>query len=134
MNLEVKNVKVGKGFETPNFNAKIYQDGKYIADAFNDGNGGSTSIYPADGYTYKDVEHLADLDTEAKIFELVETLSFVKSKQSNHLVLKKGEDIFTKKLNVSVARYKKSLDGMNILNKAIADLKKDGYEILNTNI
>jgi len=44
--------------ETYCYAAKVYVDGKHVADVSNDGHGGCDHQHPAKGYTHKDIEAL----------------------------------------------------------------------------
>lgn len=64
LNLELRNISHNERLseETNAYSAKLYLDGKHIADVSNHGHGGCDNVYPAKGFTYQDIANL-----EAKI-------------------------------------------------------------------
>ena len=135
--LSVKKVKLVEALseETPCFTADVYEDGKLIAHVSNRGHGGCNEVHPAKGLTYKDVAHIDTMDAECEIMTLVEEANIVKKYQGKSFVLKKGDDIFTRKLKVTFARLKKEHPKYNDWVKSqVASIESEGYEVLNTNL
>ena len=140
--------------ETLLFGGDLYADGKKIGYFKNDGHGGCTF-----GYLELGMHDLAgELNESLKKFqafpeekalkdvmlnldELAEMLAYdtlewydIKSKQSKHLILRKGRTLYTRKLPGSVRACLSDHYKSIALRMAIQQVEKDGYEVLNTNI
>jgi hypothetical protein len=134
--ISVKNVKVNKSMshETLCFSCDIYENGKLVAHVENNGFGGSNNIYPAKNLSYKEVSHLDSIDNECLIMDLVEETYIVKTKQSSAFVMKKGEDIYTRKFPKPITTLKKYGNFNEWLSNEKKQIKEQGFELLNTNI
>ena len=135
-NLSLKNLKFHEDMseETPCFSADLYENGKLIAHVKNSGHGGCNSVYPAKGLTHKDTQHLTDIDTDCDIMQLAEDLNFIKKNQGSNFVLKRKGNEYTLKAPKSFAQLKKEPNYKGWLQKKLNSFKKDGYEVLNTNL
>lgn len=133
MKLSVKKVKVLQQMseETLCFSADLYDNNKLVAHVSNTGRGGSNIIHPAKNLTYKDVAKYDTLDIECEIAELVEVTDLVKRNQGRSIVIKKDGKFYTHKTPQSIAQLKKNQPSWLV--NAAKQLKKQGYEILNTN-
>ena len=138
LNLSLKNLKFHADMseETPCFSADLYENGKLLGHVKNSGRGGCNSIYPADGLTYKDVEHVTDIDTDCYIMELAVQTDFVKKNQSKALVLKKGDDLYTEKFpqGRTITSMKKASNYHDWVATRKRVLDMEGFEVLNTNL
>lgn len=135
--LKVKNVKVNKSLseETLCFSCDVYENDKLVAYAKNRGCGGNTDIQPAKGLTYDDIKHLDDLDTECEIMDMVELTNIIKTKQSRSFVMKdKKGNIYTSKFPKPITKLKKSPNFNSWLSSQKNIIKKQGFELLNTNL
>jgi hypothetical protein len=132
--LTLKNLKFHEDMseETACFSADLYEDGKLVAHVKNSGKGGSNDYYPAEGKTWKDIQHLANLDTDCEIMGLAEELNIVQKRQTKALVLKKDGNYFTQKFKISIAQAKKT--HLAQLKKEVEKAKAEGFEVLNTNL
>jgi hypothetical protein len=135
-NLSLKNLKFHEDMseETPCFSADLYENGKLVAHVKNSGRGGCNEIRPIEGLKHKDLEHLYDMDTDCDIMQLAEDLNFLKKNQGSKFILKKGDNEYTVKAPKSFAQLKKFGNYKEWLQKKLDELKKDGYEVLNTNL
>ncbi len=122
--------------ETPCFSADLYENGKLVAHVKNSGNGGCNDYYPAEGKTWKDIQHLTDTSTDCEIMGLAEEMNLVQKKQSNSLVLKKDGEYFIQKYKQSFAQIKKAHSaGFPMwIKKEVDKVKAEGFEVLNTNL
>lgn len=120
--------------ETPCFSADLYENGKLVAHVSNRGHGGCNEVRPAKGLTHKDVEHLMDFDTDCEIMQLAEETNFIKKNQSKAFVLKKGDKYYTSKFPMPVTSLKRANNYSEWLKKQKELFKKDGFELLNTNL
>jgi len=136
LNLSLKNLKFHEDMseETPCFSADLYEDGKLIAHVRNDGHGGCNRIDAANGLKHKDIGHVCDMDTDCYIMELAEELNFIKKNQGSKFVLKKDGNEYTQKAPKSFAQCKKAPNYKEWLQKKLDTFKKEGYEVLNTNL
>jgi len=136
LDLTLKNLKFHEDMsqETPCFSADLYEKGKLIAHVSNRGIGGCNDVYPAKGLTYKDVQHISDIDTDCYIIQLAEDLNFIKKYQGNNFVLKKEGRHYTVKTPLSFAKSKKASNYKEWLQKKMNKFEIDGYVVLNTNI
>lgn len=135
-NLSLKNLKFHEDMseETPCFSADLYENGKLIAHVKNNGRGGCNDVHPAKGLTYKDVQHLTDVDTDCDIMQLAEDLNFIKKNQSKGFILKKGEKTYTLNFPKPITTCKKAPNYSEWLQGKLDSFKKDGYTVLNTNL
>lgn len=140
--------------ETLLFGGDLYANGKKIGYFKNDGHGGCT-----DGYLEPNVRDLGVKLNESlgkyptfpeeeklqnvrlNLEDLAEMLAYdtltfnaIKRKQSNHLILRKGRDYYSRKLLCSVRDCLSDHNKTIALRRAIQQVEKDGYEVLNTNI
>lgn len=135
-NITLKNVKFHEDMseETPCFSADLYENGKLIAYVSNRGNGGCNNVHPAEGLTYKDVQHLTTLDADCVIMQLAEEYNFATKHQSKNFVLNKGEKFYTQKFPMSISKLKKHPQYNDWLKKQKEKIEKEGYKILNRNL
>jgi hypothetical protein len=135
-NLSMRNLKLNEEMseETPCFSADLYENGKLIAHVSNRGYGGCNDVRPAGDLTYKDVAYLNDLDTECYIIQMAEDLNFIKKRQAKFFVLKKGMYYYTHKAPKPFAQLKKASNYKEWLQKELDNFKKEGYEVVNTNL
>lgn len=137
-NLSLKNLKFHEDMseETPCFSADLYENGKLMAHVSNRGHGGCNDYQPAKGKTWKDIQHLTDMNTDCDIMGLAEELNVVQKNQTKALVIKKGEEMFLIKYKSSFAQLRKanpnSFSGW--INQQIKRQLDQGYEVLNTNL
>ena len=164
MDIKLKNVKIGLAFseETICFNADIYVNGVKAGYAKNDGHGGCTFynayenkrdlIEQAEKHCltlppYVSGTFTLPMNLEMFIDNIIddevnkkEVAKFEKKKvtaMAKNLIFNKGEkDRFSMIAwkGVTIAQMVSVPNGKDILSKKIAELKKDGYTILNTNI
>ena len=73
--------------ETPCFEAKLYIDGKFIADVRNEGHGGCNYVYPNPKLDAKEVHKIAG-ELEYKIMDRAYLLHEVKTKSTTNKNLK----------------------------------------------
>lgn len=134
--LELKNLKFHEDMseETPCFSADLYENGKLIAYVKNAGHGGCNDIRPAEGVSQKDVAHLWNMDTDCDIMQMAEDLNFTKKNQGKKFVLRKGDNTYTQKAPKSFAQLKKASNYKEWLQKELDSFKKEGYEVINTNL
>lgn len=134
--MELKKVKYHEDMseETTCFSAEIWENGKLVAYAKNNGRGGSNMITPAKGLTYKDVEHLTEIEKDCEILEMVEEYNLVSQKQSKALVMKKDGKFFTLGLSTSIAKAKQHPASKLQLENIVREEEKKGYTILNRNL
>lgn len=140
--------------ETLLFGGDLYADGKHIGYFQNDGHGGCTY-----GYIEPDMRELETKlnkslgkyqtfpgeeklqDVMLNVDELAEMLAYdtlafndLKSKQSKHLILRKGREYYTQKLPKSVKDCLADAYLTMVLRGRVQEAKNKGYEVLNTNI
>lgn len=134
--MELKNVKYHEDIseETTCFSAEIWENGKLIAYATNDGRGGSNIITPAKGFSWKDVAHLEGIEKDCEILEMVEEYNLVSKNQTKALVLKKKGEYFTAPLKMSIAQIKAHPAGEFSLKNLVKQKEKEGFQVLNRNI
>jgi len=120
--------------ETPCFTAEIWEKGKLVAYAKNEGHGGGNYIYQADGLKYQDVAKFDDIDVECEIFGRVWEDFDVRRLQSKNFVIKKDDKIYTTKFPMSITKLKKHKDYATWKDGQIKKHSKDGYEVLNRNL
>jgi hypothetical protein len=135
-NFELKKLKFHEDMseETPCFSADLYENGKLVAHVSNDGHGGNNNVYPANGLTYKDVEHLTSFRIDCEIMELAEHINFVNKHQTKNFVLRKGKDFFTVKFQKPITLLKKYGNYKFWVKSEKEKFKKEGFEVLNTNL
>jgi len=135
-NLSLKNLKFHEDMseETPCFSADLYENGKLIAYVSNRGHGGCNDVRPAEGLTYKDIQHLTDMDTDCDIMQLAEDLNFIKKNQSKGFILRKDGKEYTSKFPKPITTLKKYGNYSEWLQAKLNDFKKEGYEVLNKNL
>lgn len=142
--------------------ADVYFNKKHVANYHDDGWGGEPEVTFFDDLIEKKVfdylrenkveKHMQSTDWSGELWkdgieqpivlqcaiEIIasemEHLKWIKRNQSNKLILQKNEDIFTMKLNVSIARIKKNPYSILKFKKVIQEQIEDGYTILNTNL
>lgn len=137
--LTLKKVKVHEDMseETICFSAELYDDGKLVAYVSNRGHGGSNELSPAlKGLKYSDVAKYDNIDTECDIMTMVEEINVAKKYQTKSLVLKKGDNIYTRKTpnNKSFAQLKKYGNYKEWLEIEVKKAEAEGYKVLNTNL
>ena len=140
--------------ETLLFGGDLFADGKNIGFFKNDGHGGCTDGYLEPGMhdlgaklneslgkyrTFPEEEKLQDVRLNLEdLAEMLayDTLAFndLKRKQSDRLILRKGNEYYTRKLPCSVRACLSDHYKTIALRAAIQQVEKDGYEVLNTNI
>ena len=120
--------------ETMAFSAQLWVDGKHIADVSNNGEGGSNNIYPAKGYTWKDVQSYDNLDVECEIFSMVADDSIRKDNQSKGFVLKMGDKYELAKFTAPISQLKKLPNYKTIIAAKVKTYTDMGYTVLNTNL
>lgn len=98
MSITVKNVKIAEFMseETLCFTATVYQDGKRIGEAKNDGHGGCTFVYLDNPREY---ENVYNVDLEEKVDELVYAID---AERQNKKILKQVERACLKGICVGV--------------------------------
>jgi hypothetical protein len=136
LNLSLKNLKFHEDMseETPCFSADLYQDGKLIAHVRNDGHGGCNRVDAAKGLLNSDVAHLWDMDVDCDIMQMAEDLNFIRKNQGKKFLLRKDGNEYTQKSPKSFAQLKKAPNYKEWLQKKLDAFKRDGYEVLNTNL
>jgi hypothetical protein len=136
MELSLKNVKYFDEMseETPCFVAELYDKGVHMATVKNDGRGGGNMLYPVKGKTYKDIAKYDNLDVECDIFGMVYDYDTVTKYQNKGLVIKKDDVIKLVGFNQSVAKLKKTPQGVRALYNAKEKYITDGYQVLNRNL
>ncbi len=136
MELSLKKVKYFDEMseETPCFVAELYDKGVHMATVKNDGQGGGNMLYPVKGKTYKEIAKYDNLDVEADIFEMVYDYDTVTKYQNKGLVIKKDDVIKLVGFNQSVAKLKKTPQGVRALYNAKEKYISDGYQVLNRNL
>lgn len=134
--LTMRNLKFHEDMseETPCFSADLYEEGKLIAHVKNDGRGGCCDVHPAKGLKYDDVKHLTDIDTDCEIMQMAEELNLTKKKQAKAFVLKKGTETYLCKVKQPFTVLKKYGNYDVWLKNELEQFKKQGYEVLNTNL
>jgi hypothetical protein len=122
--------------ETPCFSADLYEDGKLVAHVKNNGRGGCNDICPADGLKYSDIQHLTAFNIDCDIMGLAEEMNSLQKNQGSALVLKKDGILYTQKYKHSFAKLKKANPTQfdPWIKAEIEKVKKEGYEVLNTNL
>jgi hypothetical protein len=120
--------------ETAAFSAQLWVGGKHIADVSNNGEGGPNNIYPAKGYTWKDVQIYNSLDVECEIFSLLADDLIRKDNQSKGLVLKMGDKYELVKFKVSINQLKKLPNYKAMITPHVKTYTDKGYKVLNTNL
>jgi uncharacterized transporter YbjL len=136
MELSLKKVKYFDEMseETPCFVAELYDKGVHMATVKNDGHGGGNMLYPVKGKTYKDIAKYDNLDVECDIFKMVYVYDTVTKYQNKGLVIKKNDVIKLVGFNQSVAKLKKTPQGVRALYNAKEKYITDGYQVLNRNL
>ena len=136
MELSLKKVKYFDEMseETPCFVAELYDKGVHMATVKNDGRGGGNMLYPVKGKTYKDIAKYDNLDVECDIFKMVYVYDTVTKYQNKGLVIKKNDVIKLVGFNQSVAKLKKTPQGVRALYNAKEKYITDGYQVLNRNL
>lgn len=120
--------------ETPCFTAEIWENGKHVAYAKNDGHGGCNYIHQVEGLKYDDVKKFDDMDVEAEIFGRVWEDFDIRQTQSKGFVLKKDDKIYTVKFPMTITKLKKASNYATWKDGQIKKHTKDGYEVLNRNL
>ncbi len=122
--------------ETPCFTAEIWEDGKLVGYAKNDGHGGGNMIdHVHNVNTYKDVAKFDNMDVEAEIFGRVWLDHDIKRYQSKGLVLmKEGVVEATLKFPLPISKFKKHKQYQSWIDKSSANMVKKGYEVVNRNL
>lgn len=136
MNLSLKKVKYFDEMseETPCFVAELYDNGVHMATVKNDGQGGGNMLYPVKGKTYADITKYDNLDVEADIFGMVYDYDTVTKNQNNGLLIKKDDKIMLVGFKYSVAKMKKTPQGVTALHNAREKYLSEGYQVLNRNL
>lgn len=133
MKLSLKKVKVFESLseETICFSADLYDDGKFISEVSNRGNGGSNNF---SNYTTEIAKKYDTLDVECEILTMVERYNVVTKYQGKCWVLSKNGKIFTQKFGSPLSRFKKHPKFKEWVTNNKNKFKVDGYEVLNRNI
>ena len=136
MELSLKKVKFFDEMseETPCFVAELYDKGVHMATVKNEGHGGGNMLYPVKGKTYKEIAKYDNFEVEADIFEMVYDYDTVTKYQNKGLVIKKDNVIKLVGFNQSVAKLKKTPQGVRALHNAKEKYITDGYQVLNRNL
>lgn len=136
--LSLKNLKFHEDMseETPCFSADLYEDDKLVAHVKNIGRGGCCDLYPTEGLTWRDVQHLTTIDKDCEIMGLAEEMNIVQKSQGKALVLKKGGNYYTQKYKHSIAQMKKAHPTQfpDWIKKEVEKVRAEGFEVLNTNL
>lgn len=121
--------------ETPCFTAEIWENGKKVAYAKNEGRGGGNQVDHVEGLKWDDVRKFDNLDVEAEIFGRVWLDYDIKRYQSKGLVLMKdGEVKATVKFPIAISKFKKHPQFKSWIDKTSTNMVKKGYEIMNRNL
>jgi hypothetical protein len=136
MNLSLKKVKYFDEMseETPCFVAELYDNGVHMATVKNEGHGGGNMLYPVKGKTYADIAKYDNLDVEADIFGMVYEYDTVSQNQNKGLLIKKDDKIMLVSFKYSVAKMKKTPQGVTALHNAREKYLSEGYQVLNRNL
>lgn len=152
MKVELKNIKhcANLSEETNAFTANVYVDGKKVAYAKNDGQGGETIIHPFEGKRdelVKIEKYFKELKStlEDKVDNLIYTDLLNKDKAKQQKALDKNMikgicfgGIFEYKIiswkNYTLSELLPTPVGKELIRRTLIDLQKKGENILNTNI
>ena len=105
-----------------------------MATVKNEGHGGGNMLYPVKGKTYKEIAKYDNLDVECDIFGMVYDYDTVTKYQNKGLVIKKNDVIKLVGFNQSVAKLKKTPQGVRALYNTKEKYITDGYQVLNRNL
>jgi len=142
-----KNLKHFDTHDGTAYTCELFYQNEKIADVENDGRGGMTDIYYAEGgkqlleslnipQYYGDEDLGFDVDNEYIISDLIEVAIWVKNvtrKQSKAILFVKGDNLMEIKLKATIAQYA-AAGKMNLLTDKVKQLESEGYVVLNTNI
>lgn len=137
MEFELKKVKCYPAFseETEAFTAQLWENGEHIADIKNDGQGGSHIIYPVKPFTNKDVDKYNNIDMECTISERVIEMDETRKNQTKGFYLKsKDNNYYLSKFPKPLSTLKGSAGYCGWLTQTLANLREQGFTVLNNNL
>lgn len=119
--------------ETPCFTTEIWEDGKLVAYAKNDGHGGGNQIdHVHNVNTYKDIAKFDNMDVEAEIFRRVWENDDVKKRQGKGIILVKDERMSIVKFPMAISKFKKHSKYTSWIDDVVT--KYSDYKVMNTNL
>ena len=159
MQLELKNIKYSEraSYETPNYVADLYVDGKKIAYVHNEGRGGETFVQVTkkefveqmqevkkycESLPKKHFEEYGGFDVDSTLCVVVDGLleewiinKELKKYMNKGIIYGTPESFGTIKFgNYKISDLLKDPNGISAIKKAIEGLKARGEKVLNTNI
>jgi hypothetical protein len=137
MEFELKKIKCYPSLteETECFTAQLWVNGKHIANVKNDGHGGCNDFEPLLPFTYKDVLPFDNIDMECKIFDKVIEHDEIRKNQTKGFFLKNKEgNYLISKFPKPIATLKKYGNYSSWVTSQKAQLEKQGFTVLNTNL
>jgi hypothetical protein len=107
--LEVRKIKFNEALseETACFSGELWDNGEYICDVSNRGQGGPNDLSSNSNEVHK---KYGNLETESEILEIVENYNFVTVNQSKGWCLSKDEKHYTVNFPLLLSKLKKHKD------------------------